>query len=97
MAEQLSEHALETTLRVTRVRLPHDMLPGIAYAKVVKALEPEAETVAEGVEALDEGGTPFLAVDEDAQLAKLTAADGGDDSELRHPGGSVPAPQEMAA
>ena len=27
MAEQLSEHALETTLRVARVMFPHEMLP----------------------------------------------------------------------
>jgi choline dehydrogenase-like flavoprotein len=49
MAEPLSEHALETTLRVARVMFPHDMLPDIAYAKVVTALEPEAETAVETV------------------------------------------------
>lgn len=75
MAEPLSEHALETTLRVARVMFPHEMLPDIAYAKVVKALEPEAETVAAGVEALDEG-TPFLELDDAAQLERITAAEG---------------------
>ena len=81
MAEQLSEHALETTLRVARVMFPHDMLPDIAYAKVVKALEPEAETVAQGVAALDEG-TPFLELDDRAALERLTAAEGSDYFEL---------------
>jgi hypothetical protein len=81
MAEQLSEHALETTLRVARVMFPHDMLPDIAYEKVVKALEPEAETVAQGVAALDEG-TPFLELDDDAALARLTEAEGSDYFEL---------------
>ena len=81
MAEQLSEHALETTLRVARVMFPHDMLPDIAYAKVVKALEPEAETVMQGVAALDEG-TPFVELDEDARLAAITAIEGSDYFEL---------------
>ena len=81
MAEQLSEHALETTLRVARVMFPHDMLPDLAYAKVVKALEPEAETVAGGVAALDEG-TPFLDLEEDAQAAAVAAAEGSDYFEL---------------
>ena len=81
MAEQLSEHALETTLRVARVMFPHDMLPDIAYAKVVTALEPEAETIEQGVAALDEG-TPFLELDEAAQLARLTETEGGDYFEL---------------
>jgi hypothetical protein len=81
MAEPLSEHARETTLRVARVMFPHDALPDIAYAKVVKALEPEAGTVEQGVAALDEG-TPFLSLDPEAQLAKLTAAEGSDYFEL---------------
>ena len=81
MADQLSEHALETTLRVARVMFPHDMLPDLAYAKVVKALEPEAETVAAGVAALDEA-TPFLDLDEDAQAAAVAAAEGSDYFEL---------------
>ena len=81
MAEQLSEHALETTLRVARVMFPHDMLPDIAYAKVVKALEGEAETVAAGVAALDDP-TPFVELDADAQLAAVTAAEGTDYFEL---------------
>ena len=46
------------------------------------ALEPEAETVAQGVAALDEGGTPFLDLDDDAALARLTAAEGSDYFEL---------------
>jgi len=81
MAEQLSEHALETTLRVARVMFPHDMLPDVAYAKVVTALEPEAETVAAGVVALDDP-TPFVELDPDAQLAAITAAEGSDFVEL---------------
>jgi hypothetical protein len=81
MAEQLSEHALDTTLRVARVMFPHDMLPDIAYAKVVKALEPEAETVAQGVEALDANGA-FLELDDDAALAAVTAMEGSDYFEL---------------
>jgi hypothetical protein len=81
MAEQLSEHALETTLRVARVMFPHDMLPDIAYAKVVTALEPEPETIEQGVAALDEG-TPFLELDEAAQLARLTETEGSDYFEL---------------
>src|SRR3954452_12219673 len=81
MAGRLSEHALETTLRVARVMFPHDMLPDIAYAKVVKALEAEAETVARGVGALDEG-TPFLELDDRAALERLTAAEGSDYFEL---------------
>lgn len=81
MAEQLSEHALETTLRVARVMFPHDVLPDEAYAKVVKALEAEPETVAAGVAALDEG-TPFLVRDADAQLAALQAAEGTEFFEL---------------
>jgi len=81
MAEQLSEHALETTLRVARVMFPHDMLPDVAYAKVVKALEPEAETIEQGVAALDEG-TPFLKLDAAAQEAAIAAAEGSDYFEL---------------
>jgi hypothetical protein len=81
MAEQLSEHALETTLRVARVMCPHDMLPDIAYAKVVKALEPEAETLEQGVAALDEGGR-FVDLDEAAQEAAVAAVEGSDYFEL---------------
>jgi hypothetical protein len=75
MADAVSEHALDTTLRVARVMFPHDRLPDIAYAKVVKALEAEAETVEQGVARLDDP-TPFLELDEDAQLAVLQAAEG---------------------
>ena len=81
MAEPLAEHALETTLCVARVMFPHDALPDIAYAKVVAALEGEAETVARGVAALDEG-TPFLELDPDERLARLTAAEGSEYFEL---------------
>jgi hypothetical protein len=82
MAVQVSEHALDTTLRVARVMFPHDRLPDIAYAKVVKALEPEAETVEQGVAALDEP-TPFLELaDEDAQLERLRSHEGTDYFEL---------------
>jgi hypothetical protein len=81
MAEQRSEHVLETTLRVARVMFPHDMLPDLAYSKVLKALEPEAETLAAGVAALDEGA-PFLELDDDAALAAITAIEGSDYFEL---------------
>jgi hypothetical protein len=82
MAVQVSEHALDTTLRVARVMFPHDRLPDIAYAKVVKALEPEAETIEQGVAALDEP-TPFLELaDEDAQLERLRSHEGTDYFEL---------------
>jgi hypothetical protein len=74
-AVQVSEHALDTTLRVARVMFPHDMLPDIAYAKVVKALEAEAETVEQGVAALDDP-TPFLELDADAQLERLERLEG---------------------
>ncbi len=81
MADRVSEHALDTTLRVARVMFPHDMLPDIAYAKVVKAIEAEAETIERGVAALDEE-TPFLELDADAQLAAVTAIEGSDYFEL---------------
>ena len=81
MADQVSEHALDTTLRVARVMFPHDMLPDIAYAKVVTALEAEAETLEQGVAQLDEP-TPFLELDADAQLARITEAEGSDYFEL---------------
>jgi hypothetical protein len=75
MADQLSEHAVDTTMRVARVMFPHDALPDEAYAKVVHALGAEAETVEKGVAELD-GSTPFLALDADAQLAALESAEG---------------------
>ena len=81
MADQLSEHAVDTTMRVARVMFPHDMLPDEAYTKVVKALGAEAETVEQGVAALD-GSTPFVQLDADAQLAALQAAEGSDYFEL---------------
>lgn len=81
MAGQLSEHAVDTTMRVARVMFPHDMLPDEAYAKVVKALDGEAETVEHGVAALD-SPTPFVELDADSQLAALQAAEGTDYFEL---------------
>jgi hypothetical protein len=81
MAERASEHALTTTLRVARVMFPHDMLPDIAYAKVVKALEAEAETIEQGVTALDDPA-PFLELDADAQLEALRGLEGTDYFEL---------------
>jgi hypothetical protein len=81
MAVQVSEHALDTTLRVARVMFPHDMLPDIAYAKVVKALEAEAETIELGVTVLDDP-TPFLELDEDAQLEALRRLEGTEYFEL---------------
>ena len=81
MADAVSEHALTTTLRVARVMFPHDMLPDIAYAKVVKALEAEAETIENGVTALDDP-EPFLELDEDRQLEVLRGFEGTDYFEL---------------
>jgi hypothetical protein len=81
MAVQVSEHALDTTLRVARVMFPHDMLPDIAYAKVVKALEAEPETIEQGVTALDDP-TPFLELDAGAQLAALRRLEGSEYFEL---------------
>jgi hypothetical protein len=80
-AVQVSEHALDTTLRVARVMFPHDRLPDIAYAKVVKALEAEAETVEQGVAALDDP-TPFLELDADAQLEAVRRLEGTEYFEL---------------
>jgi hypothetical protein len=81
MAVQVSEHALDTTLRVVRVMFPHDKLGDIAYAKVVKALEAEAETVEQGVTALDDP-TPFLELDADAQLEAVRRLEGTEYFEL---------------
>ena len=81
MADAVSEHALTTTLQVARVMFPHDMLPDIAYAKVVKALEAEAETIEAGVARLDDP-TPFLELDEDRQLEVLRSSEGTDYFEL---------------
>ena len=81
MAVQVSEHALDTTVRVARVMFPHDMLPDIAYAKVVKALEAEAETIEQGVTALDDP-TPFLELGADAQLEAVRRLEGTEYFEL---------------
>jgi hypothetical protein len=81
MAVQVSEHALDTTLRVARVMFPHDMLGDVAYAKVVKALEAEAETVERGVTVLDDP-TPFLELDADAQLEAVRRIEGTEYFEL---------------
>ncbi len=77
MADQLSEHAVETTLRVARVMFPHDRLPDSAYAKVVSALAAEAETVEQGVAQLDDPRT-FTELDAHAQLAALKRIEGSD-------------------
>jgi hypothetical protein len=81
MADAVSEHALTTTLRVARVMFPHDMLPDIAYVKVVKALEAETETIEAGVARLDDP-TPFLELDEGRQLEVLRSFQGSDYFEL---------------
>jgi hypothetical protein len=81
MAEAVSEHALTTTLRVARVMFPHERLPDIAYAKVVKAIEAEAETLEAGVAQLDDP-TPFLELDEDRQLEVLRGFEGTEYFEL---------------
>jgi hypothetical protein len=66
---------------VARVMFPHDKLRDIAYAKVVKALEAEAETVEQGVTALDDP-TPFLELDADAQLEAVRRLEGTEYFEL---------------
>ena len=81
MPDAVSEHALTTTLRVARVMFPHDMLPDIAYAKVVKALEAEAETIEAGVARLDDP-TPVLELAEEQQLEVLRSSEGTDYFEL---------------
>jgi len=81
MAAQASQHALDTTLRVARVMFPHDMLPDIAYAKVVKAREAEPETIESGGAQLDDA-TPFLERDAHAQLARIAEAEGTEYFEL---------------
>ena len=64
-----------------KLHIRDGVLPDIAYAKVVRALEPEAETVAAGVAKLDEQGA-FLELDDDAALAAVTAIEGSDYFEL---------------
>ena len=81
MADAVSEHVLTTTLRVARVMFPHEQLPDIAYAKVVKALEGEADTIETGVTALDDP-IPFLQLDADRQLEVLRGFEGTDYFEL---------------
>lgn len=81
MASQLSEHALGTTLRAARVMFPHDMLPDIAYAKVVRALEGEEGTVERGVAQLDDP-VRFVDLDADAQLEALRRSEGSEFFEL---------------
>ena len=73
----LSDHARETTLRVSRVIYPHDALPDEAYEKVVRKLAADARaddavraTIEDGVAELDGEGR-FTELDEDAQLEAL--------------------------
>ncbi len=84
MADQLSDHARETTLRVARTMYPHDMLPDDAYEQVVAGVEAEARgnaavqaTIEQGVARLDDPA-PFAELDADAQLAALERAEGSD-------------------
>jgi hypothetical protein len=78
MAVPLTDHARETTLRMTRVMYPHDTLPDEAYEKVVRKLEADAAadediraTIEDGVAQLDEP-TPFNDLDDDGRLEALT-------------------------
>lgn len=73
----LTDHARETTLRMSRVMYPHDGLPDEAYEKVVLKLETDAgaddtirATIEDGVAALDDP-TPFNDLDDDARLEAL--------------------------
>ena len=84
MADQLSDHARETTLRVARTMYPHDMLPDAAYEIVVAQVEAEARgndavqaTIEQGIAELDDP-TPFTDLDADAQLAALERTEGSD-------------------
>jgi hypothetical protein len=79
----MSDHARATALAAARVMFPHDNLPDEAYAKVVDQLEADAQgdesiapSIDQGVAQLDDGGTPFVELDADAQLERLTAAEG---------------------
>jgi LCP family protein required for cell wall assembly len=73
----LTDHARETTLRMTRVMYPHDALPDEAYEKVVRKLEGDAAadddiraTIEDGVAELDRP-TPFNDLDADGRLDLL--------------------------
>jgi hypothetical protein len=84
MADQLSDDARETTLRVARTMYPHDMLPDAAYENVVAQVEAEARgndaiqaAIEQGIAALDDP-TPFTDLDADAQLAALERTEGSD-------------------
>ncbi len=77
----LTDHARETTLRMSRVMYPHDALPDEAYEKVVLKLEADAgaddtirATIEDGVAALDDP-TPFNDLDADARLEALRRAE----------------------
>jgi hypothetical protein len=81
---ELSDHARETTLRVSRAMYPHDALPDEAYEKVVRQIESEARgnaaiqaTIEQGVAALDEP-TPFKDLEAGDQLAALQRAQDSD-------------------
>lgn len=74
---ELSDHARETTLLVSRVIYPHDALPDEAYEKVVRKLAADARaddavraTIEDGVAELDGEGR-FADLGEDAQLEAL--------------------------
>ena len=81
---ELSDHARETTLHVTRAMYPHGALPDEAYEKVVQQIEGDARgnetiarTIEQGIEQLDQP-TPFKHLDADGRLAALQRAEGSD-------------------
>ncbi|HVF78186.1 MAG TPA: hypothetical protein VNA28_07795 [Solirubrobacteraceae bacterium] len=81
---ELSDHALETTLRVARAMYPHDALPDEAYEKVVRQIEADAHgnkavqaTIEQGIAELDEP-TPFKDLEADDQLEALLRTEGGE-------------------
>jgi hypothetical protein len=84
MAEELSDHARDTTLHVARTLYPHDMLPDAAYENVVDAVEAEARgddavraMIEQAVAELD-APTAFGDLDADARLAAVEGIEGSD-------------------
>jgi hypothetical protein len=84
MAEQLSDHARDTTLHVARTLYPHDRLPDAPYEKVVDQVEVEArgdeavrEMIERAVADLD-APTPFADLDAGARLAAVEGIEGSD-------------------
>ncbi len=82
MPYRLPDEGRATALRAARVMFPHDNLPDEAYDKVVSKLEADAggdesiaSTLEQGVAALDGDGR-FVDLDDDAQLAALSAGEG---------------------